>query len=434
MIDFFIKFNLVLSVFFIAYKWLFEREKMHQFNRFFLLIGIVTSCLLPFIKFDFLIASELPVKSFNHVHPFVHETVLESVNTFNYVNLIWMLYLFGASIFLFRFCKNIYTLYNLVQTHEVVFINNQKFVLLNDVTNPFTFLDYIFVNTNKFKQKIIPDELLMHEAIHAKQKHSLDIILIELIKVVFWLNPVVYYYRQAIALNHEFIVDEQMIKQTSVQKYQHLLLDVIDNQNHILSSYWNFLITKSRIMMMTKTSNSQVCTFKKVLVLPLMAVLVLTFCVNFLIAQKKEIVEVQQIYDKAYIYSKTTFIIREKGNTNKTCKYVDLTTEEKEMLSPLQVLIPEKKLISNQLFESFKDKKKYAVWVDGKYLKSSELEKISAKDVVYFTKSFVYKNARSKKFPQNYQVSLYTEKGFKVAFTNEPPGGTMTIARGKWKE
>lgn len=434
MIDFFIKYNLVLSVFFIAYKWLFEREKMHQFNRFFLLVGIVTSCILPFIKFDFVIASELPVKSFNHAHPFVHETVLKSVNTFDYVNLFWALYLIGCTIFLWRFCKNIYTLNNLVKTHEVVFTNGQKLVLLNDETNPFTFLDYIFVNTNRFKQKNIPAELLVHEAIHVKERHSFDIIMIELVKVVFWFNPVIYYYKQSIALNHEFIVDEQMIKQTSIQKYQHLLLDAIDNQNHILSSHWNFLLTKSRIMMMTKTSNPLVCTFKKVLVLPLMAVLVLAFCVNFLIAQKKETVEVQKIYDKAYIYSKTTFIIKEKGNADKTFKYNELTKEEQNMLSPLLVLIPEKKLISNQLFESFKDGKTYAVWVDGKYFKPLELEKFSAKDVVYFTKSFVYKNARSNKFPQNYQVHLYTEKGFNTSFTNEPLGGTMTIVRGKYKE
>lgn len=67
-------------------------------------------------------------------------------------------------------------------------------------------------------------------------------------------------------------------------------------------------------------------------------------------------------------------------------------------------------------FESFKDQKKYAIWIDGNHVSNTVLNTYTANKIVYYTDSYVYKNARSTKFPQEHQVHLYTSNGFKKTF------------------
>lgn len=63
-------------------------------------------------------------------------------------------------------------------------------------------------------------------------------------------------------------------------------------------------------------------------------------------------------------------------------------------------------------FNNWKNAKKFAIWIDGKHVPNQELNKYNALDILYYSNSFVYKNARSEKFPQEYQNHLYTKKGF----------------------
>ncbi len=52
MIDFLIKYTICLTVFLSFYHLVLEREKMHRFNRFYLLGSIVISLVIPFITFE----------------------------------------------------------------------------------------------------------------------------------------------------------------------------------------------------------------------------------------------------------------------------------------------------------------------------------------------------------------------------------------------
>lgn len=67
-------------------------------------------------------------------------------------------------------------------------------------------------------------------------------------------------------------------------------------------------------------------------------------------------------------------------------------------------------------FESWKNEKEFAIWLDGKPIPNSNLNKLSANDIVHYTGSFIHNNARSDKFPQPYQYSLYTKKGFENTY------------------
>lgn len=67
-------------------------------------------------------------------------------------------------------------------------------------------------------------------------------------------------------------------------------------------------------------------------------------------------------------------------------------------------------------FESWKNEKEFAIWLDGKPIPNSNLNKLSANDIVHYTGSFIHNNARSDRFPQPYQYSLYTKKGFENTY------------------
>jgi beta-lactamase regulating signal transducer with metallopeptidase domain len=72
-------------------------------------------------------------------------------------------------------------------------------------------LNTIFINQDDYHNRKI-EELYTHELIHVTKKHSIDILIIETLKVLFWFNPIFIFYKRAIQLNHEFLADEKVVK------------------------------------------------------------------------------------------------------------------------------------------------------------------------------------------------------------------------------
>jgi hypothetical protein len=94
--------------------------------------------------------------------------------------------------------------------------------------------------------------------------------------------------------------------------------------------------------------------------------------------------------------------------------YAELTSEDKEKFKNF-LIIPKatvKKSPSNKEFEEFKNGKKYAVWIDNKNVSNSQLDKLTPKDIAYFSGSSILNNARTEKHPQLYQYWLYTHSYF----------------------
>lgn len=126
---------------------------------------------------------------------------------------------------------------------------------------------------------------------------------------------------------------------------------------------------------------------------------------------------------KDLYYEHTTFYIQDK-NGNKTRKfYSDLSESEKARL-PEPPSAPKKANPSSETFEGWIDSKKFALWLDGIHIPNSKLDEMNASQIVHFFSSKIYKNALSERFPQNYQVSLFTDEGFDKAFG---PSSDLTI-------
>lgn len=226
MIDFLIKSSLSLCALLVAYYLFLEKEKMHQFNRFYLLFSLLFSFTIPFITIEIIqeISHQETTSNFIPMGEITSMPIIEDPTNY-WLIAAWSLYGIITFILLFRFVLNIWKLNARTKTNPTIDYKNAKLVLVKEKTLPYTFLNHIFINETDYHDRKIEDELYTHELIHVKQKHTLDILFIEIVKVIFWFNPLFIFYKKAIQLNHEFLADEKVVKShNNVSFYQNLLL------------------------------------------------------------------------------------------------------------------------------------------------------------------------------------------------------------------
>jgi beta-lactamase regulating signal transducer with metallopeptidase domain len=277
--DFLLKSTLSLGLLYSVYILLLEKEKMHNFNRFYLLFGLLFSILIPFFTFEIPV-ERTAVAVQNTVQALPISTVILEEKT-NYVPLIlWSVYALITTILLSRFVLNLTKIQQKIKANTTQEIQNATLVLLNENVLPHTFLSYIFINKEDFENKKIEDELFSHELTHVQQKHTLDILFIEILKTIFWFNPILIFYKKAIQLNHEFLADEKVVQShNNVPFYQNLLVEKASwNNTFYLASNLNFLVTKKRLIMMTKTTSQSRALLKKLALIPVLAGLIFISC------------------------------------------------------------------------------------------------------------------------------------------------------------
>jgi bla regulator protein BlaR1 len=273
-----LKSSACLLILFSFYKFFLEKESMHTFKRFYLLGSIVVSILIPWITFiSYPALPEIISNTFviEHIGTNASET---KVTTNHLSPILWTLYGIGVVIFSYKFFKNLTNLIIKIRQNPKLKLARITNVLLSKEVTPHTFFSYIFLNKQRFESNEIPSEVLLHEKIHAIQKHSIDVLFIEFIQVIFWFNPLVYLLKHAMKLNHEFLADQAVLnKGIAPAKYQNLLLAFSSNAAPQLANSINYSSIKKRITVM-KTETSKRSTLLRTLVLlPLLALLIFGF-------------------------------------------------------------------------------------------------------------------------------------------------------------
>jgi hypothetical protein len=184
---------------------------MHLFKRFYLLGIVLVSFGIPLLSFpSYMEASSV-------INPeFISNTTEFKTYDNSFINdylpsILWSIYAIGVLFFSIRFGKNLITILFRIKLNQKLRLNSFINVLLFDTIIPHTFFNYIFLNKQKFEAREIPEEVIVHEQAHAQQKHSIDIVFIELIQIVFWFNPFIYLIKYSIKLNHEFLADQAVL-------------------------------------------------------------------------------------------------------------------------------------------------------------------------------------------------------------------------------
>ncbi|TYC10597.1 M56 family metallopeptidase [Bizionia gelidisalsuginis] len=271
-----------LAIFIVFYTLVLEKETMHTFKRFYLLGALALSIAIPFITFTEYLTVEtivpaLTTTGLKNAVGFQDQNTIESINYIPYI--LWILYGVGVLVFGLKFSVNLFKIRQRIANnpkHKTKHITN---VLVEDAVTPHTFLNYIFFNKTTFENNGIPQEIKLHEETHALQKHTIDILCIELLLVFFWFNPLLYSIKRAIKLNHEFLADAGVLKRgVPALTYQNLLLAFSSGAHYNpLANAINYSLIKKRFTVMKTQTPQHAKWLKSLLMLPLLGGLLFSF-------------------------------------------------------------------------------------------------------------------------------------------------------------
>jgi TonB family protein len=298
MTTYILKTILCSAVLILFYYLVLQKEKIYRFNRFYLLFSIVFAFIVPLITIKTRqqagIIPDIVYQQISSFQSTISQQALSPVkdNTAP-VNYILLIYLAVTLFLLSRFLINIYVLFKKIKINDCVPYNGARIVLTTVNHVPHSFLNYIFIHKEDFEKGRIEKEIFSHELAHIKQRHSLDILFIELITLIAWINPLLYLYRKAIQLNHEFLADDFVVNTLSTPRdYQHLLLDkAMQPSALVLSSSFNYLETKKRIIMMTRETSFRTAILKQIALIPVIGAAVFLFSTRVIAQDSKKTVQ-----------------------------------------------------------------------------------------------------------------------------------------------
>jgi bla regulator protein BlaR1 len=277
MIIYILKSASCLALLLAFYHLVLEKEKMHTFNRYYLLGSVLFSFLAP-LYIIYIDVIPFILEEFQTTSEFETTEIIKD-NTLTYTNILASIYLLISFALLLRFGKNLFSILYKIKINPKVNYRKAKLILVEEKILPHTFWNNIFINKDDYENKKIEEELFTHELTHVKQRHTLDVLLLEFIQIIFWINPFYILLKKAVQLNHEFLADEKVINQhKNTIQYQHLLLHSAAWKNdYYLASNLNYSLTKKRLLMMTKQSSLTNILLKKLAVIPLLAGFIFLF-------------------------------------------------------------------------------------------------------------------------------------------------------------
>ncbi len=272
-------------LFLIIYDVFLKRETFFNWNRLYLLVTPIIAFIIPFIKlelFQNVISKEFVV---GLPEIFIGDALEISPNiVFNLAlqnetsSFTWeSVFYIGMFIVAFLFTYKLWHILNMLLKSPKIKSGSFIIVKLLNSTSAFSFLNYIFLGDKISREE--KDAILKHETIHVKQKHSWDLLYYEILKIIFWFNPLIYIFQNRLQTLHEFIADAEAIKfQNKTNYYQNLLAQVFEtNKLSFVNSFFKTSLIKKRIIMLQKSKSKKINLFKYLMLFPVvLGMLILT--------------------------------------------------------------------------------------------------------------------------------------------------------------
>lgn len=259
------KSGVCLAISWISYSLLLKNERCYRFNRIFLLATMALSFAIPAIELPILPALEdvashnaLPLTATNSPNmlyanngaiPLAPSVPIDTFATISakLLLLVRWLYIAGFAAALIRLFARIGRTIFTIKRHSVH--TNRDFA--------YTFFNKICINP-RLKNRAEYPLILMHEKVHVQQKHSIDILLAEIVAAIQWFNPFAWRYKQSLKEIHEYLADSIVIAQ-GIDKDQYIrsvYQQAVGNYPEFTHGFSHSLI-KKRLLMMYKTGKSR---------------------------------------------------------------------------------------------------------------------------------------------------------------------------------
>ena len=279
--DYFFKASAIIILFYTCYKLFLQNETYFQSNRWFLLIGLFVATVLPLVIIPIYIEyTPTPITITENLN-FTPQHIQPNTDNIDLTTIIMVIYLAGMLFFLGKVMLQFWSLHSLFKSYKKTKYNQFIFIETDKDIAPFSFFNHIVLNTNQFTEEELK-HVITHEKIHAKQYHSIDIILIQIATILLWFNPYIWWYKKALQQNLEFIADyEAQNKIECAKSYQTVLLKASLSQNQLAlpTNFYQSLI-KKRIIMLQKSKSKKSSYFKLAIILPFLGLFLMSFNVK----------------------------------------------------------------------------------------------------------------------------------------------------------
>ena len=282
-----------ISGIFVGYYWLALRNKnFNYYNRFYLLLSMACSVFIPLFNFNWFTIEkqDLPVSN-ETLHVISTQITNTSSTSFSWQDVALYIAVGISVLLLILFAINISKVYQLKKRSAIVKMDGVDFVYTNLDDAPFSFLNNLF-----WKESISLDEdygkkIFKHEITHIHQKHTLDILFCQVINAILWMNPFNWLIQKELKAIHEFIADKEAVGNNNVEEFVTLLLQAHYGK-HFLKPTHSFYYSsiKRRLLMLTTTNKTTFSRVRKLLVLPVTLLVVVTMSISTIESQAKTMI------------------------------------------------------------------------------------------------------------------------------------------------
>lgn len=276
-----IKSSLSLGILYIFYLLVLRKETSYKWNRIYLLFAAIFSSVVPLLNIN--IPSGQSAGEFT---VFFTPVLISPEKKLSYENpdlstVISIVYLTIVIVLSFIFLFKMFQILRLVRNNKNIYLNGCRAVLLEGRHSPFSFFNIIFIPKDKVYEKSI-DKIISHEKVHIDERHSLDMIILEIITIIQWINPAAWLCRKELIAQHEFIADSRVINNgIEISGYKDILFSysVLLSGSSVTNNFNSLL--KRRFEMLSRKHSEKNGRAKILFSLPLLIALLFIFgCKN----------------------------------------------------------------------------------------------------------------------------------------------------------
>ena len=278
-----LKSSLCLALFYLFYRLLLSKETFHRFNRIALLGVMLISCLLPLIRVTVdqatvVNTSVMLMEEDMLMYPWEMQTVVQEEAAFPWREWLVAVYLLGIFFFLLRNLWSLGRMLYLIRHSRCRQMENGICLVIHQAGfAPFSWMKYIVISQTDLDEN--GTDILIHEEAHIRNRHSWDLLLVELCVWLQWFNPAAWLLKQELQNVHEYEADEAVLRQgIDAKRYQMLLIKkAVGARLYSIANSFNHSSLKKRITMMIRKKSNPWARAKYLYVLPLAAVTVAAF-------------------------------------------------------------------------------------------------------------------------------------------------------------
>ena len=278
MIPYILEILLFQLAFLLVYDLFLKNETFFQWNRVYLLVTYILSLILPWVKieaFKTIVTSEYAAYTQTIFQLDTITLGADMKDASLWLLLFWYEWVFfiGVLIMALLFIVKLFKIQLLKQKGEKKYYANYTKVVIAKSEVAFSFFKSVFLGDSIPKEK--ETNIVAHELVHIKQWHSLDLLFFEVMRIVFWFNPLTYIYQSRISVLHEFIADAHVSKDNKKGQYQLLLSEVFQTEHiSFVNQFFKSSLIKKRIVMLQRKKSQSILKLKYIMLIPLVALMI----------------------------------------------------------------------------------------------------------------------------------------------------------------